>query len=443
MVRCSSCGYVSIKWLGRCPSCGGWETFQEENLPSSRKKISPKEGVIQRIDTISETHTKRILTSIEEFDRVLGGGLVPGEVLLVGGEPGVGKSTLLLEVCTQLAKHGKTLYLSAEESAQQVAIRANRLDAKGESLFIMEEDDLETIAYHIEKEEIMFAVIDSIQVVSHSQCEGIKGSVTQIRGCAHYLTSLAKKLGVVIFMVGHVTKDGIIAGPKLLEHIVDCVLYFEGEKLCQYRILRAMKNRFGATGNIAVFEMTSKGLIQVESIADIFLPHKDMRVSGSCVVSVIEGVRPILIEMQSLVSRATFGVVRRRSIGFDFNRFSLLIAIIEKRLKCNLSNEDIFLNVAGGLKVNDPAADLGVVMAVISSFKDVCLKFPHVFISEVGLAGELRRVSNINIRVKESMRAGFEKCVISQGNIKEIEDDLKPFVLGFETVSEVVEKFIS
>lgn len=440
MFACSECGYKSVKWVGKCPFCGGWETFSQEKEES--KDIIVKEKTPpQLLGDIQQKDYSRIITGIEEFDRILGGGLVSGEIILVGGAPGVGKSTLLLEVAARLAQREKTLYVSAEESPQQVVLRANRLQGgKIDKVYILGEDKLEDIFEYIKEGNFKFIVIDSIQVISTSCCEGVKGSVSQIRGCADYLTRIAKTLGIVVFVVGHVTKEGVIAGPKLLEHIVDCVLYFEGESLSNYRILRSVKNRFGPTGDIAVFEMKSSGLEEVKKITDIFLPHREQSFSGSCVICVIEGLRPLLIELQSLVSRANFGVARRRSLGFDFNRFSLLIAIIEKRLRYSLSSEDVFLNVAGGIKINDPAADLGAVMAIISSFKEKELPLSTVFIGEVGLAGELRRVNNINLRLKEAERVDFKHYIIPEVNLKEVDKKFASQVRGFSSLKEVVKE---
>ena len=436
MFTCSSCGYKSIKWLGKCPFCQGWETFSEEKEFSTeiaKEKIPP-----QLLGDIQQSDCSRIASGLDEFDRILGGGLVKGEVVLVGGEPGIGKSTLLLEVAAYLAQKGKTLYVSAEESSPQVVLRAKRLEQKDVSkVYIVAEDRLEDIFEYIKEGNFKFVVIDSIQVVSTTCCEGPKGSVSQIKGCADYLTRIAKTLGVVIFMVGHVTKEGLIAGPKLLEHIVDCVLYFEGESLSNYRILRSVKNRFGPTGDIAVFEMKSSGLSEVKKVTDVFLPHREQSFSGSSVICVIEGLRPLLVELQSLVSRASFGVVRRRSLGFDFNRFSLLVAIIEKRLKLSLSNEDVFLNVAGGLKINDPAADLGAVMAIISSLKEKELPLNSVFIGEVGLAGELRRVNNINLRLKEAQRIDLKYYYIPEANLKEVNKEFVSQIRSFSSLKEV------
>ena len=361
-------------------------------------------------------------------------------MILIGGEPGVGKSTLLLEVSSRLSQKEKTLYVSAEESPQQISLRAKRLKANFDNLYILGEDDLEDVYEYIKEQGFRFVVIDSVQVVQCPVADGSKGSIGQIRGCADYLTQIAKSLGVVIFVVGHVTKEGALAGPKLLEHIVDCVLYFEGETITSYRILKATKNRFGATGDIAVFEMTSEGLREVKKINDVFLPHKNKPVSGSSVICVIEGSRPLLIELQSLVGKASFGMVRRRSLGFDFNRFSLLVAIIEKRLRLSLSSQDVFLNVAGGLRINDPAADLGAVVAIISSFKEKDVPAAITFIGEVGLSGELRRVNNINLRLKAVERAGFNRCIIPEGNLKEVGKEVKIKVEGFSTLKEVMDE---
>jgi len=437
MFCCGECGYKSVKWVGKCPLCGGWETFSREvdSLPEEiASKVAPC-----LLRNVEKKACKRISSGLDELNRILGGGLVEGEIILVGGAPGVGKSTLLLDVAYRLTTKGKTLYVSAEESPQQVALRAQRLGSKSpEDVYVVGEDSVENIFEYIKKENFKFVVIDSIQVVHTSSCDGAKGSISQIRGCADYFTRIAKALGVIIFLVGHVTKDGVIAGPKLLEHIVDCVLYFEGESLSNYRILRSIKNRFGSTGDIVVFEMKSSGLSEVKKIADIFLPHKNESLPGSCVVCVIEGLRPILIELQSLVTKASFGTVRRRSLGFDFNRSSLLVAIIEKRLKISLSSQDIFLNVAGGLKINDPAADLGAVMAIISSFKEKSNPQSTVFIGEVGLAGEIRRINNINLRLKEVERGGFKRCIVPKTNLKEVDERFKFQIEGFSSLKEVV-----
>ena len=440
MFYCSNCGYKSVKWLGKCPLCEGWETFLEEKEEARDGQILKEKSAPRPVKDIGGKDYARITTGLAEFDRIIGGGLVNGEIILIGGEPGVGKSTLLLEIASALAAKEKTLYVSAEESPAQISLRANRLNTQDSNLYILGEDNLETVFGYIKELGFKFIVIDSIQVVWNERSEGPKGSVSQLKGSADYLTQIAKSLNVVIFVVGHVTKEGVIAGPKLLEHIVDCVLYFEGEILSNYRILRAVKNRFGPTGDLAVFEMLSSGLKEVTKTTDLFLPHKDEAMSGSSVVCIIEGLRPLLIELQSLVSKASFGVVRRRSLGFDFNRFSLLIAIIEKRLKMSLSSEDVFLNVAGGIKINDPAADLGAVIAIISSYKEKEPPLSSAFMAEVGLAGELRRVANINLRLKEIERAGFSRCFIPESNLKEVDSRFKFKIEGFSSLKEVIEK---
>ncbi|MDD5070111.1 MAG: DNA repair protein RadA [Candidatus Omnitrophica bacterium] len=439
MFACSECGYKSIKWLGKCPYCSGWETFNEEKPVPKKGHLQKEKSAPALLKDIQEQDYKRIKSSIKGFDRILGGGLVPGEVVLVGGEPGVGKSTLLLEVAAKLSNQGKTLYVSAEESPQQIALRVKRLKQESDNLYILGEDNLETVYEHIKRQQFRFVIVDSIQVVHCADYEGSKGTISQIRGCADYLTQIAKSTGIVLFVVGHVTKDGAIAGPKLLEHIVDCVLYFEGETLSNYRILRATKNRFGPTGDISLFEMVSTGLKEVEDTSDIFIPHRQGPISGSSIVCVIEGVRPMLIELQSLVSRSSFGVARRRSLGFDFNRFSLLIAIIEKRLKIPLSGEDVFLNVAGGLKLTDPAADLGAVIAMISSHREKDVFMDIAFIGEVGLAGELRRVRNINLRLKEIERAKFKSCFIPETNKKDLDQGFSLNINPVKSLPEVIE----
>jgi DNA repair protein RadA/Sms len=424
--------------MGKCPLCGGWQTFLEDKdehkLSITKEKITPK-----LLRDIGGREYERVITGIGEFDRLLGGGLVRGEVILVGGEPGIGKSTLLLEVASKLSPREKTLYVSAEESPQQVVLRSKRVGIDFDNLYIVGEDSLGEIGGYINDYGFKFVVVDSIQAVSFSVDIGFKGSVSQIRGCADYLTQIAKSKDVVIFIVGHVTKEGVIAGPKLLEHIVDCVLYFEGEILSNHRILRATKNRFGPTQDFALFEMTSSGLKEVKKITELFLPHKDISVSGSCVVCIIEGFRPILIEIQALVSKSGFGVARRRCLGFDFNRFSLLIAIIEKRLKVPLASEDVFLNVAGGLKINDPAADLGAMVAIISSFQEKEIAQTVAFIGEVGLTGELRRVNNINLRLKEVERVNFQRCIIPNSNLKEVDGKFNLRIEGFSSLKDVLE----
>ncbi|MBN2483100.1 MAG: DNA repair protein RadA [Candidatus Omnitrophica bacterium] len=443
---CTECGYQSVKWLGKCPHCASWETFEEQTetkhvMLSDTGMVSRNPSTPVPLAEVSRYSLERIPTGLAGFDTILGGGLVKGEVVLIGGEPGVGKSTLLLEVSAKLAQKGKVLYVSAEESVEQVALRAKRLGLHAENFYLLNEEDISAVYEHIKKERFEFLIVDSIQVVHHPSIGTQKGSVPQIKGCADFLTQIAKNTGLMVFIVGHVTKDGMIAGPKLLEHIVDCVLYFESEVISYYRILRTIKNRFGATGEIAAFQMTEDGLNEVESLSGILLPHHQSPVAGSSIVCVVEGIRPLVLELQSLVSKASFGVVRRRSLGFDFNRFSLLIAIIEKRLKLTCSSDDVFLNVSGGLRINDPSADLAACMAIISSYKDKAILEGIVFLGEVGLAGEIRPLNNINIRLKEIARSGFKKVFIPQGNLKEVDVKVREVTIkAVNTLKETVEE---
>lgn len=443
MFICSECEHKSIKWLGKCPGCGSWESFLERK--DSKENGDPLEFLDKvpprLLKDIKQTKGLRISCHIDEFDRILGGGLVKGEVILVGGAPGIGKSTLLFQVAAALTKTNRVLYVSAEESQQQVSMRAQRLGIDTDSLYVLNEDNLLEVYNYIKQYKFSVVIIDSIQVVYNPRLQTSRGSPNQVRGCAEFLMRLAKHEDITFFIVGHVTKEGVIAGPKLLEHIVDCVLYFEPETVSDYKILRATKNRFGPTGEIAVFEMTSRGLKEVKSLSDLFLPHKDKSIAGSCTGCVIEGSKPMLIELQALASKTSFGMARRRSSGFDFNRFSLLVATLEKRLRISLASQDIFLSVAGGIKIVDPAADLAAILAIYSSFKEKELEENTVFIGEVGLVGELRPVSNISLRLKEVAKAGFAKCFIPEGNLKEIANGINSFkVIGLSSVKEVIER---
>ena len=446
MYVCSNCGYKSLKWLGKCPNCGMWNTFTEESEePSFANLVVKKQSKPVLLKDAGSKKINRAVTNIEEFNKVLGGGFVKGEVVLLGGAPGIGKSTFLLQVASSLGKNSKVLYVSAEESIQQISLRSQRLKCSFENVYIVNEDNLEKVYDYVKELAPDFLIVDSIQVVFFPQNGSQKGTVTQLKQSANFLTQIAKALDITVIIVGHVTKEGVLSGPKLLEHIVDCVLYFEGEKLSHFRILRAVKNRFGATGEIGVFEMTHQGLREAKSLQDIFIPHQSLSVSGSSITCAMEGIRPLLIEIQALVSKASFGVVRRRAQGFDFNRFSLLVAMAEKRMHYSLGSEDIFLNVAGGIKLNDPAADLAVIIAVISSFEEKPVKPGIVFIGEVGLGGELRAVSSVNLRLAEAQRLGFKECFIPQVNLKDVDkgkiSSLK--INGEETVKNVLDKVFS
>ncbi len=423
---CSNCGYQSPKWLGKCPDCNSWNSFLEEDYtaPSSgiKERVSLyKEGPVLLRDVVAKDED-RLKTNIIELDRVLGGGIVKGSVILIGGDPGVGKSTISLQVSNHLTKQGiGVLYVSGEESVAQTKLRARRLGESGaDNLYIVNQTDLSLIVEYIKKLKPQVVIIDSIQVVFDSGISSSPGSVSQVRECAGILTQLAKTTGTSIFIIGHVTKEGTLAGPRVLEHIVDTVLYFEGDRFAIYRILRAVKNRFGSTNEIGVFEMGAQGLAEVKNPSEIFLSERPSDVSGTIVTSILEGTRPLLVEIQSLVSRSSFGYARRRAQGFDFNRLSLLVAVLEKRMGLALEAEDIFVNVAGGIKIEDPAADLAVCAVIASSFREQVVLPRAVVLGEVGLSGEIRSISQVLTRINEAEKLGFKHCVLPKNSIKNI-----------------------
>ena len=442
---CQECGTQSPRWIGKCSNCDSWNTFIEEN--NTPVEASKRGGVVYKDDPVLLADVlikdeNRLLTDITEFDSVIGGGIVPGSVILIGGDPGIGKSTLSLQVGCSLGKKGvKVLYVSGEESVKQTMMRANRLSNKdNDSLYIVNQVDLKTIIKHIEDLSPDVVVIDSIQVVSHSELTSTPGSVSQVRECAAILTHIAKTKGISLFIIGHVTKEGLLAGPRVLEHIVDTVLYFEGERYSTYRVLRATKNRFGSTNEIGVFEMTSFGLKEVLNPSEIFLSERPHNTSGSVVIPIMEGTRPFLVEIQGLVSRSTFGVVRQKAQGFDANRLALLIAVLDKRLGMNLGDKDVFLNVVGGVRVIDPAADLAVSIAIASALLDKPIAGDTVVFGEVGLSSEVRSVSQVVSRVNEAQKLGFKKCIIPKNNLKS-QEELKSFkieIIPVETVKEAL-----
>lgn len=424
---CQNCGYQSPKWLGRCPDCNSWNSLVEEDYsdvtlkPRERSAIYKDEPVL--LKDVEAKEEARLKTGIVELDRVLGGGIVSGSVVLIGGDPGVGKSTISLQVSDQLTKQGSTvLYVSGEESVAQTKLRAKRLGSPDSGkLYIVNQTDLSLILEYIKKLKPDVVIIDSIQVVFDPTISSSPGSVSQVRECAGLLTQLAKTSGTSIFIIGHVTKEGTLAGPRVLEHIVDTVLYFEGDKFSIYRILRAVKNRFGSTNEIGVFQMSSAGLAEVKNPSEIFLSERPKDVSGSVVVSVLEGSRPLLVEIQALVSKSSFGFAKRRAQGFDFNRMSLLIAVLEKRIGLHLEAEDVFVNVAGGIKIEDPTADLGVAVAVASAFLEQLVMPETVVLGEVGLAGEIRSISQAVLRINEAEKLGFKHCVLPKNNFKNLD----------------------
>lgn len=427
---CSECGFESPKWYGKCPQCNQWNTLNEEmpistkSLKSSSRIASPAANTYKLSEITNDIET-RISTGIKEFDRVLGGGIVSGSLVLLSGDPGIGKSTILLQICEHLGKNHVVLYVSGEESASQIKLRANRLGVFTENLFVLSQTDVSTIIETIKSTKPDVVIIDSIQTMIYDECSSSAGSVTQVRECTNIFMHTAKSFGIPIIVVGHVNKDGAIAGPKVLEHIVDTVLYFEGERNYSYRILRGVKNRFGSTNEIGVFEMMQSGLREVENPSLLMLSGRPKNTSGTCIACVMEGSRPILAEVQGLVTATGFGTPRRMSTGFDYNRMAMILAVLEKRAGYFFNNMDAYINVVGGLKLDEPSADLTVAMALVSSLKDMAVSDDVIAFGEIGLAGEIRAVSNCEQRIAEAHRLGFNKCIIPFHNYKGLSKDLK------------------
>ena len=447
---CSSCGYETAKWLGKCPDCGEWATLEEQlKQEASLKNGKGVQRAVQSITSYSLNEIKpdtelRYKTGMYELDRVLGGGIVKGSLVLLSGDPGIGKSTILLQICKDLGKRLKVLYVSGEESYSQIKLRADRLSVSGENLFILCETDIEAICEHIRSTEPDLVIIDSIQTMNLTVLNSSPGCVTQVRECSNLLMRTAKTLSIPVIMVGHVNKDGNIAGPKVLEHIVDAVLYFEGERNLSFRILRAVKNRFGSTNEIGVFEMYDTGLKEVENPSAMLISGRPKNTPGSCVACVMEGTRPILAEIQGLVAANNYGNPRRITNGFDFNRLNMLLAVLEKRAGYFFAGNDVYVNVVGGLKLDEPALDLTIVMALVSSLKDYTLRDDVLAFGEIGLAGEIRGVSHCEQRIKEAARLGFTRCVIPKSNLKNISASLKNEIdiRGVRTIREAFEAII-
>jgi len=438
---CQSCGYQALKWLGRCPDCGEWNSMVEEPVKSERKgKTSYAMSQPQTIDAISLAPEMRLKTGMVEFDRTLGGGVVPGSLVLIGGDPGIGKSTLILQVLDRLSHQScRALYLSGEESPQQIKLRAERLSVHSENLYIMAGTCIEDFFEKLAPIKPDLVAVDSIQTVYTNDMTSAPGSVGQVREVAARLMTFAKQSGVPIFLIGHVTKEGAIAGPKVLEHLVDTVLYFEGDKGHVFRILRSVKNRFGPTNEIGVFEMKDTGLEEVGNPSRIFLEERPQDVPGSVVIPCLEGTRPVLVEIQALVGPSPLGMPRRTAIGVDHNRISLLVAVLGKRIGMELGDQDIFVNVAGGLKVDEPAADLGIVSAMMSSFLNRPVDRNLVVFGEVGLAGEIRGVSQPDLRIREAKKLGFSRCLLSRNNFEGANPPGDMELGGVESVQELYE----
>lgn len=442
---CQACGYQAPKWMGKCPDCGSWDAFVEESRQpqtghggATGLTAAPSEPV--PIDAIELESEDRLLTGISEFDRVLGGGIVPGTLVLIGGDPGIGKSTLMLQALHGLAGNGhKVLYVSGEESIRQIRIRSKRLETVSPELLVAAEVELETILNMVKSVQPAVMVVDSIQTMFNSELTSAPGSVSQVRESTVRLMFMAKRSGIPVFLVGHVTKEGAIAGPKLLEHMVDTVLYFEGDRNHVFRILRAVKNRFGSTNEIGVFEMKGKGLEEVGNPSAIFLSERPVNAPGSVVTASMEGTRPILVELQALASSSSFGTARRTILGLDQNRVALLVAVMEKKLGMQLLGHDIFMNVAGGVKIDEPAVDMGIVAAVASSFLDKSIPEGTLVLGEVGLTGEVRGIGQVETRLQEAQKMGFTRCLVPQSNRTRLSGTGGMTITGIRTISEGIE----
>lgn len=447
---CTSCGHESVKWMGQCPMCREWNTFTEETLTKSRgsgtgagsRARSGEKAEPVMLSGVSMKSEEKVATGIGELDRVLGGGIVPGSLTLVGGDPGIGKSTLLLQVCKNLSDMGKkVLYISGEESLKQIKIRADRLGSFTDRLLLLCETDLEVIREVMERVRPDAAVIDSIQTMHNNEVAAASGSVSQVRESTNVLMRIAKGLGISIFIVGHVTKEGTVAGPRVLEHMVDTVLYFEGDRHASYRILRGVKNRFGSTNEIGVFEMQSEGLMEVENPSEFMLSGKPEDATGAVVACSMEGTRPILVEIQALVCQSNFGIPRRQATGTDFNRVNLLMAVLEKRLHLQMSNCDAYVNIAGGMRITEPATDLGIVMAIVSSYKNRSIDEKLMAFGEVGLSGEVRAVSMPEVRVREAEKLGFTTCVLPQVSLERMKKTDGIRLVGVRSVRDAIDLF--
>lgn len=443
---CQNCGHQTGKWLGKCPECGEWNSLVEEKSQPTRRAGGRNGFKLRDVSAVPFTEIEsqddvRISSGVTEFDRVLGGGIVPGTLVLIGGDPGIGKSTLLLQVADKLSAAGSiVLYISGEESERQIKLRGERLCVEAKNVFILPETNLENIVNEIERVKPGAIIVDSIQTVFSSAIDSAPGSVSQVREVAHQFLLLAKNRGIPIFLIGHITKEGSIAGPKVLEHIVDTVLYFEGERHHNHRIVRAVKNRFGAANEVGVFEMTGTGLMPVANPSQMFLQERPQNVAGSIVTACMEGTRPLLVEIQALVSGTKYGTGRRMTQGLDQNRVALLIAMLEKRAGLQLTGDDVFVNIAGGLEVDEPAVDLGVVTAIVSSFKNVNVD-PHTAVfGEIGLTGEVRGAMQASVRAREAQALGFKKIVLPASNVPGLERLLGVRVVGVKSVEEALDE---
>lgn len=447
---CKECGYESAKWLGKCPGCNSWNSFVEEKINKKASKANTSRSFsdtfnnkaqVKKLNDIQISNTSRINTGYEELNRVLGSGLVEGSMTLIGGEPGIGKSTLIIQVCNNLSKTGEVLYVSGEESDVQIKIRADRLNIKSDNILFLSETNISEIENKIDNIKPKFCIIDSIQTMFDEDISSVPGSVSQVKEVTARLMYLAKRCGITVILIGHVTKDGVIAGPRILEHMVDTVLYIEGERFFTHRIIRGVKNRFGSTNEIGIFDMQDVGMVEVKNIAEIFLSDASNNLPGTAIVATVEGTSTILIEVQALTSHSYYNMPRRVANGIDLNRLNMIIAVLEKRCKISLGTQDIYLNVIGGMKIDEPAVDLSVAMAIISSFKNKKIDSKTVFIGEIGLTGEIRSINNFEKRIREMAKMGYSKIFANKHqidlNFKNI-SDLEIKLIGVNTIEQAI-----
>lgn len=441
---CNECGYESPKWLGKCPACNSWNTFFEQKIVETKSSATGKaikeKATPQVLDEVVGKNESRINTGIAELNRVLGGGLVKGSLVLLGGEPGIGKSTLILELCDKITGNGKVLYVSGEESAEQVKIRADRLEIKNNNIMFLGETDIDIIEETILAMNPKLVIIDSIQTMYSEEITSAAGTVSQVREITARIMRICKGHQITTIIIGHVTKDGNIAGPRVLEHMVDTVLYLEGERYFSYRVLRAVKNRFGSTNEIGMFEMQNEGMIEIKNPSQILISDREDNPPGSVIVASMEGTRPLLIELQALTTPSVFGMPRRSANGIDYNRLTMLIAVLEKKSSLPLGSQDVYLNVVSGIKLVEPALDLGIVLVVASSFRNIAISKDVAVIGEVGLTGEIRAVNMIEKRIKEAEKMGFKTCIIPESNKKLLKENYKIDIIGVKTIGEAMQK---
>ena len=445
---CKECGYESAKWLGKCPACMAWNTFVEEKVKQVKSsgqatKYKVGESIVKKLNDIETIENNRLDTGYEELNRVLGGGLVDGSLILLGGEPGIGKSTLVLQICNNLTKYGNLLYVSGEESDSQIKMRADRLKVNGDNILFLGETDINEIEAQIEKQNPKFCIIDSIQTMYDEEISSVPGSVSQVREVTARLMNIAKSKKISTIVIGHVTKDGNIAGPRLLEHMVDVVLYIEGERFLSHRILRGVKNRFGSTNEIGIFEMKEEGLVEVTNMSEIFLNREEIALPGTATTAILEGNSTLAIEIQALTTHSYYNIPRRVANGVDFNRLNMIIAVIEKMCGINLGTQDIYVNVIGGMKVNETAADIAIAFAIISSYKGIPISKDSIFLGEIALNGQVRNVINIEKRLKELQKIGYKKVYASRRQLDNLKEEYNIKMVNLNDIQSIVEKFLS